>query len=244
MMNGKSKMNSRQFDNAQIGEGTIVEPDVQAGFQYHPDAKKAIIGSNGILRSGTIIYGDVVAGDYFQTGHYTIIRAMVEIGDYCTVSNHSTLEGLIRMGNGVRIMSNVYVPSRTLIGNNVFIGPGVTFLNDKYPGRTDVMSTPVGATIEDEVVIGGGVVILPGVRIGMGSFIAAGALVNRDVPPYSLVIGVPGKIGPLPPELNRPNNRALTQPKTDLWHPSDPNARNVVWPSHMGRAPLEPRNGK
>ena len=237
-MDKKIKTDTRIFDNALIGEGTIIEPGVQVGFRYHPDAKKAIIGCGGILRSGTIIYGDVAAGDYFQTGHYAVIRAMVEIGDYCTVSNHSTLEGLIRIGNGVRIMSHVYIPSRTSIGNNVFIGPGVTFLNDKYPGRTDVMTTPIGATIEDEVVIGGGAVILPGVRIGMGSFIAAGALVNRDVPPYSLVIGVPGKIGPLPAELNRPNNRALTQPKMDLWHPSDPGARDAVWPSHMGRAPL------
>ena len=240
-MSKQTIMENTAFDNAQIGEGTIVEPNVQVGFKYHPDAKKAVIGSHGILRYGTVIYGDVAAGDYFQTGNYTIIRAMVEIGDYCTVTNHSTLEGMIRIGSGVRIMSHVYIPSRTTIGSNVFIGPGVTFLNDKYPARTDIMATPVGAIIEDEVVIGGGAVILPGVRIGAGSFVAAGALVNRDVPPNSLVIGVPGRIGPLPALLDRPNNRAFTHPKTDLWHPANPGARDVVWPSHLGRAPLEPK---
>jgi acetyltransferase-like isoleucine patch superfamily enzyme len=244
LMNEKTNPYENPFENAQIGEGTIIEPNVQVGFRYHKDCRKAIIGSNGILRYGTIIYGDVVAGDYFQTGHYTIIRAMVEIGDYCTVTNHSTLEGMMRIGNAVRIMSHVYIASRTVIGDNVFIGPGVTFLNDKYPGREEIMAPPTGAVIEDEVSIGGCAIILPGVRIGKGSFIAAGALVNRHVPPYSLVMGVPGKITALPDKLNSPNNRTMTHQKMDLWHPSNPDARNVSWPDYMGRAPLEPEEIK
>ena len=72
---------------------------------------------------GHDIYGDVRIGDFFQSGHYAVIRAKVEIGNYCTVLNHSALEGLIRFGDGVRIMSRVYVPSRTWFGNHVFVGP-------------------------------------------------------------------------------------------------------------------------
>src|SRR5512136_638708 len=151
------------FPNAVIGEGTLVEPDVMVGFRYHPDCGPARIGRNGILRKGTIIYGDVTIGDYFQTGHYAVIRAKVEIGDYCTVLNHSTLEGLIRFGRGVRIMSHVYIPSRTRFGDNVFVGPGVTFLNDRLPGRVEVMGVPRGATIEDDVMIGGGCTIMAGI---------------------------------------------------------------------------------
>lgn len=219
------------LDNAIIGEGTLIEPDVRVGFRYHKDCGPARIGRGGILRAGTIIYGDVTAGDYFQTGHYTVIRAKVEIGDYCTVTNHSTLEGLIRLGNGVRIMSHVYIPSRTRIGDHVFIGPGVTFLNDKYPGRWETAApTPRGATIEDEVTIGGGCVILPGVTIGRGSFIAAGAVVTEDIPPASLVIGVPGRVRPLPTYLDRPNSRDLTMQPRDLWHPETPDLAAVTWP--------------
>ena len=135
-----------------------------SAIQYHSQCGPARIGKNGILRKGTIIYGDVKIGDYFQTGHYVIIRAKVRMGDYCTVLNHSALEGLIRFGDGVRIMSHVYIPSRTWFGDHVFVGPGVNFLNDRMPGRVapEPDGVPRGATIEDDVMIGGGCTILPG----------------------------------------------------------------------------------
>jgi len=219
------------YDNAVIGEGTTIEEDVRVGFRYHRDCGRAIIGQHGILRAGTLIYGDVTIGDYFQTGHYAVIRAKVRIGDYCTVCNHSTLEGLIRFGDGVRIMSHVYIPSRTWFGNHVFVGPGVTFLNARMPGREEVMTTPRGATIEDDVMIGGGCTILAGVTIGERSFIAAGAVVTKDIPPRSFVAGVPGKIQPLLAHLDRPNDRALTQQPRDLWHPDTPDLSALDWPA-------------
>ena len=107
------------------------------GFWYHPDCGPAEIGKHGIPRRGTLIYGDVQLGDYFQSGHNTVIRAKVRAGDHCTVSNQSTLDGIIRMGRGLRPMSHVYVPSRTWFGDHVFVGPGVTFLNSRYPGRIE-----------------------------------------------------------------------------------------------------------
>lgn len=218
-----------RYDNAQIGAGTVIEPGVQVGLRYHRDCGPAIIGAHGILRAGAIIYGDVRIGDHFQAGHHCVIRAKVTAGDYFALGNHSVLEGLIDIGEGVRLMSHVYVPSRTRIGNHVFIGPGTTLLNDKLPGRLEEMPTPRGPTIEDEVVIGGGCTILPGVRIGERSFIAAGAVVTKDVPPRSLVIGVPGRIQPLPDKLDRPNNRRLTRQPTDLWHPDTPDLGAIGW---------------
>ena len=231
----------KRFDNATIGEGTIVEDDVFVGFRYHPKCGPARIGTNGILRKGTVIYGDVTIGDFFQSGHYAVIRAKVKMGDYCTVLNHSALEGVIRFGDGVRIMSRVYVPSRTWFGNHVFVGPGVTFVNDPLPGRTEVMETPHGATIEDDVMIGGGCTIMAGIRIGERSFIAAGAVVTKDVPARSFVIGVPGKIGPLPANLDRPNNRKLTTQPLDLWHPNTRDLDAIDWPPHWGRKFRESR---
>ena len=226
----EAKAGKYTFENATIGEGTLVEPDVCVGFRYHKDCGPASVGRHGILRKGTIIYGDVTIGDYFQTGHYVVIRAKVQIGDYCTLLHHSTLEGVIHFGNGVRIMTNVYIPSRTWLGNNVFVGPGVTFLNDKLPGRLDKMPMPKGATIEDDVVIGGGCTILPGITIGERSFIAAGSVVTKDIPPKSLVKGVPGKIEPLPANLDMPNNRALTVQPLDIWHPLTVDLDKTDWP--------------
>ena len=226
----EAKAGKYAFENATIGEGTLIEPDVCVGFRYHRDCGTARVGKHGILRKGTIIYGDVTIGDYFQTGHYAVIRAKVHIGDYCTVLNHSALEGVIHFGNGVRIMSRVYIPSRTWFGNNVFVGPGVTFLNDKLPGRLKDIPIPKGAIIEDDVVIGGGCTILPGITIGERSFIAAGSVVTRDIPPKSLVKGVPGKIEPLPASLDMPNNPELIIQPIDIWHPLTADLRETDWP--------------
>jgi acetyltransferase-like isoleucine patch superfamily enzyme len=71
---------------------------------------------------------------------------------------------------------------------------------------------PEGAVIEDGVTLGAGVIVLPGVRIGKDSFVAAGAVVTKDVPPQSLVIGVPGRAAPLPEKL-RERNMALSWSK-------------------------------
>lgn len=220
---------------SEIGENTYVEPGVIVGLQYHPKAGPAKVGSHGMIRAGTIIYGDVVLGDYFQTGHHVVIRAKVRAGHHCAVGNHSALEGLIRMGDGVRIMHHVYIPSRTWFGDHVFVGPGVMFLNDKLPGRNESTPELRGGFVEDDVVIGGGCIILPGVRIGAGSFVAAGALVTRDIPPRSLAKGSPARIEPLPEKLDRANDRTLTIQPVDLWHPlSDPNA--LKWPSEWPSA--------
>ena len=134
------------------------------------------------------------------------------------------------MGTGVRIMSHVYVPSRTWFGDHVFVGPGVNILNSRYPGRLPDIPTPRGPTIEDEVMIGGGVTVMAGVRIGTRSFIAAGAVVTKDVPAGSLVRGCPGRIEPLPEKLNVAMDRAMTIQPVDLWHPDTANLDALDWP--------------
>lgn len=223
-------MEANDHENAVIGEGTRVEEGVRVGFRYHPACGPARIGRWGVLRCGTVIYGDVRAGDYLQTGHYTVIRAKARLGDYCAVANRTTIEGIFRCGSGARIMSHVYIPTRTWFGDHVFVGPGTTFLNSRYPCRLPDTPCPRGATVEDEVMIGGGVTVLPEVRIGRGSFIAAGAVVTRDVPPGSMVVGAPGKIKPLPEKLNVPNDRRITVQPRDLWHPDTEDLDALTWP--------------
>lgn len=223
-----------RFDNAIVGEGTLIEPDVTVGFRYHRDCGPAWIGRHAILRKGTLIYGDTACGDYFQAGHYVVVRAKVQIGQYCTLLNRVTIEGIVRMGDGVRVMSHTYIPSRTWFGNHVFVGPGVTFLNDRIPGRYEEPPCPCGATIEDDVMIGGGSTVLPGITIGRLSFIAAGTVVTKDVPERSLVMGVPGRSQPLPSHLDRPNNRKLTIQPMDLWHPNIEDLSKIDWPEAWG----------
>ncbi|MFZ2642323.1 MAG: acyltransferase [Verrucomicrobiia bacterium] len=198
-----------------IGRHAQVDADVILGYRYPGDSQPTRIGDHAIIRSGTVIYANTTIGHRFQCGHHVLIRAEVTIGNRCVVHHKCTLEGRIRIGNGVKIMAHVYIPSTTAIGNNVFIGPGTTFLNDKFPMRH---AAPVeGARLEDHVCIGGGVTICPGVTIGRNSFIGAGSLVNKDVPPDTLAYGVPARHHPLPKDLVQGNLPELLLPQTDLW---------------------------
>jgi acetyltransferase-like isoleucine patch superfamily enzyme len=199
----------------ELGQHAQIDPDVILGYRYPGDSQPTRIGDYAIIRSGTIIYANTTIGHRFQAGHHVLIRAEVVIGDRCVVHHKCTLEGRIRIGDGVKIMAHVYIPSTTVIGSMVFIGPGTTFLNDKYPMRR---AAPVeGARIEDHVTIGGGVTICPGVTIGRNVFVGAGSLVNKDVPPDTLAFGVPARHHPLPEALSRGNLPELLLPQTDLW---------------------------
>ena len=199
----------------EIGHDAQVDADVILGYRYPGDSQPTRIGDYAIIRSGSIIYADTVIGHRFQCGHQVLIRAEVAIGNRCVVHHKCTLEGRLQIGNGVKIMAHVYLPSTTVIGNMVFIGPGTTFLNDKYPMRR---AAPVeGAHIEDHVAIGGGVTVCPGVTIGRNSVIGAGSVVNKDVPPGTLAYGVPARHHPLPNDISHGNLPELLLPQTDLF---------------------------
>lgn len=198
----------------EIGAHAQVDADVILGYRYPGDSHPTRIGDYAIIRSGSIIYADTTIGHRFQCGHQVLIRAEVVIGHRCVVHHKCTLEGRLRLGDGVKIMAHVYLPSRTQVGSMVFIGPGTTFLNARYPMREGSVQ---GATVEDHVTIGGGVTICPGVTIGRGAFIAAGAVVNKDVPSDTLAVGVPARHRPLPAGLPRENLPELLLPQTDLF---------------------------
>lgn len=175
------------------------------GLRYREGCGPAVVGAGAVIRAGAIIYGDVRIGDDFQCGHNSLIRERSTIGDYVSIGTNSVIDGNVTMGDFIKIQSNCYIPTHTTLGNRVFIGPGVVMTNDKYPLRQRDRYRPVGPILEDSVSVGGGATILPGVRIGAGSFVAAGAVVTRDVPPNSLAVGVPAQISPLPERLQKPN---------------------------------------
>jgi acetyltransferase-like isoleucine patch superfamily enzyme len=202
-------------DYFQIGKHAQVDIDVVLGYRYPGDSSPLVIGDYAVIRSGSIIYANTKIGDRFQCGHHVVIRGEVTIGDRCVVHHKCTLEGRLRIGNGVKIMAHVYLPSTTAIGNMVFIGPGTTFLNDKYPMRR---AAPVsGPQISDHVSIGGGVTICPEVSIGRNCIIGAGSVVTKNVPTNTLAYGNPARHYPLPNRLENGNLPELLLPQTDLF---------------------------
>lgn len=188
---------------AEIGAGTTVDGSATVGVPYAETSRPPVIGQDGVIRGGTIIYDDVTVGDGFQTGHHALVREQTDIGDDVLVGTKTVLDGNCEIGNSVSFQTGVYVPSETRIGDRVFLGPHATLLNDRYPIRTE---EPLqGPILEPDVSIGGNATILPGVEVGERAFVAAGAVVTEDVPPKTLAIGAPARFERLPEELQGTN---------------------------------------
>lgn len=190
---------------AKLGNDCAIQENVVLGLRYAEGCKESIIGHRAVIRWGTVIYADVVIGDDFKTGHSVMIREKTRIGDRVVVGTHTVIDGTLEIGSFVKIESNVYIPTHTVIGSYVFIGPGAVLTNDKYPQRLRDEYQPIGPILEDSVTIGANATVLPGVRIGEGSMVAAGSVVTKDVPPWSLALGAPAQCSPLPEKLRHRN---------------------------------------
>ena len=190
---------------AEFGENYVIQENAVVGFKYKDGCQKTKIGNNAVIRAFTIIYADGIIGDDFKTGHSVLIREKTIIGKRVIIGTNTVIDGNVEIGNFVKLESNVYIPTHTKIGSYVFIGPGAVLINDKYPQRLRDEYEPVGPILEDSVTIGANATILPAVRIGEGSMVAAGSVVTKDVPPWSLAVGMPAKFEPLPERLKERN---------------------------------------
>jgi acetyltransferase-like isoleucine patch superfamily enzyme len=94
----------------------------------------------------------------------------------------------------VRVQTNVYLTAFTVVEDDVFVGPGATTTNDNTMNRHGPETQLRGATLRRACRVGGGSVLTPGVEIGEEAFVAAGAVVTRDVPPRGVAIGVPARV--------------------------------------------------
>ena len=117
----------------------------------------------------------------------------VETGEGSRIASFVEIGRDVIIGARCNIQSFVYIPPHVRLGNDVFIGPGVIFTNDKYPPSHGEWKKGPWTVVEDDVSIGAGAIILPGVRIGRGSRIGAGAVVTKDVPEYTTVVGNPAE---------------------------------------------------
>jgi len=175
--------------------------------------------SRGVLFLGshcTIRYRSKIrTGRTVTIGSHVEINALslegISIGDNVSILRNTIIEctGVIRnigvgltIGNNVGIAQNCFIQVRgkVSIGNDVIFGPGVSIFSENH--RFENPDIPVslqgetrkGVSIEDGVWVGSRAIILDGVQIGRNSIIAAGSVVNKDVPPYAIVGGIPARI--------------------------------------------------
>ena len=143
---------------------------------------------------------------FIGTGTYiwafTHILDGASIGASCNIGDHCYIEQGVVVGDQVTIKNGNAIFEGITIEDGAFIGPNVTFTNDRYP-RSPRMNASASryenaewlssTLIKQGASIGGGVVLLPGITIGEFAMVGAGAVVTKDVPPYTLVVGNPAK---------------------------------------------------
>ena len=207
------------YGSSSVGENSTIMENVTLGYPQHSILMEIINdgkdigecdfpgshkGKDSFIRPGTTIFSNVRTGSGFRTGHNAMIRENTTIGNNVLVGTNVIIDGNVTIGNNVSIQGNVYIPTHVLIEDNVFIGPCAVLANDKYPIRGEYR--PEGPTIRKGASIGANATLVPGVEIGEGAMVAAGALVTKDVPAWKLAIGCPAKIVELPEKLKVLNN--------------------------------------
>lgn len=133
-------------------------------------------------------------GNNTSIWQYVVILDGAKIGADVNVCAHCLIEGDVVVGNRVTVKSGVQLWNGLRVGDDVFIGPNVTFTNDKFPRSKQYPDSFLETKIENSASIGGGAVILPGVVIGRGAMVGAGAVVTKSVPPFAIVTGSPARI--------------------------------------------------
>ncbi|MBU3897272.1 MAG: N-acetyltransferase [Nanoarchaeota archaeon] len=125
-----------------------------------------------------------------------------EIGDNCVIGGLVYIEPDVKIGKNCKIKAGTFIPQYITIEDDVFIGPNVTFTNDKLPRAANPDGslkgndnwTPLKTLVKRGATIGAGCVILPGITIGKCAIVGAGAVVTKDVPDYKMVYGNPARI--------------------------------------------------
>jgi acetyltransferase-like isoleucine patch superfamily enzyme len=125
-----------------------------------------------------------------------------EIGDNSKIGTFVEIQKNVKIGQNVKISSHTFICEGVTIEDNVFIGHNVSFINDKYPRSTNAegqLQTEddwkvIPTLVKRGASIGTSSTILCGVTIGENAIVGAGSVVTKDVPPNSIVVGVPAKV--------------------------------------------------
>ena len=126
--------------------------------------------------------------------NWTKVRESARIGEGVSIGQDCYSDHGVVIGDRCKIQNGVSVYHGVTIGNKVFIGPSVTFTNDRYPHAAAPRSRTWSTLVGDNASIGANATIVCGVEIGEQAMVGAGSVVVEDVPPRTLVVGNPARI--------------------------------------------------
>ena len=160
-----------------------------------PDATDTYIHPTALVEDGATI------GAGTRVWHQAQIRTRARIGQRCIIGKGVFVDFDVVIGDDSKIQNYACVYHGVTLGRGVFVGPHAVFTNDRRPRATDPGFAPLGdgdwevgeTTVGDGAAIGANSTILPGISIGKWAMVAAGAVVTKNVPAYSLVVGTPAR---------------------------------------------------
>jgi acetyltransferase-like isoleucine patch superfamily enzyme len=174
-------------DGVTVGQRCVVQDAAVLG--------KPSLGSDGAARplllepgaavcAHSVVFAGTRIGQGAIVGDQALVREGVEVGAGSVIGRGSTVSRGVRIGERARIQTNVWLSAGTVVEDDVFVGPGVATAGEE----------PQGATLERACRIGGGAVLVGAVRVGAEAFVAAGAVVEADVPARAVVMGSPATV--------------------------------------------------
>ena len=142
----------------------------------------------------TAVVNSVSIGENTRIWQFCVVLESAQIGSDCNICSHCLIEGDVVIGDRVTVKSGVQLWDGVRLNDDVFVGPNVTFTNDKVPKSKVYPESFLLTTVERGASIGGGAVILSGLTIGANAMFGAGAVVTKDVPAGATVVGNPAKL--------------------------------------------------
>jgi acetyltransferase-like isoleucine patch superfamily enzyme len=181
----------RILDYAVVGKQPALSPGSTAKVEELPPLE---LGPGTVISTGATVFAGTRIGSHSIVGDQASVRERCVIGDGVVIGRGSFVENDTTIGDHTKIQAEAYITAYTTVEDNVFVAPCVVTTNDNFMGRTEQRhALRKGPTIRRGARIGGGAILLPGVEIGEEAFLGAGAVVLRDVPPRTVVVGNPAR---------------------------------------------------
>jgi UDP-2-acetamido-3-amino-2,3-dideoxy-glucuronate N-acetyltransferase len=189
-----------------IGDGCLIEdhavlgkrPRLARGSSAQGEVGYLEIGERVTVCSGAVVFAGASIAAEAILGDQSYVRERSTVGAGSVIGRGSVVDNDVIVGARVKVQTNVYLTAFTTIEDDAFVGPGATTTNDdtmaRHGGGQDSESPLCGAILRRACRVGGGVVLTPGVEIGEEAFVAAGAVVTRDVGARDVVMGVPARL--------------------------------------------------
>ena len=133
-------------------------------------------------------------GDDTRVWHWVHISGGARIGERCSFGQNVFVANDVVIGNNVKVQNNVSIYDAVTLEDDVFCGPSMVFTNVYNPRSAVTRKNEYRSTlVKKGATLGANCTIVCGVTVGEYAFVAAGAVINRDVKPYALMAGVPAK---------------------------------------------------